>query len=340
MKLTFDQIRSVTQGASRLCRQDNGIALYRFNEAEDALYTGTTFDLRRFSGTGIQLEFQTDATALTLKVCTGGGSSRSYFSYDIFENNTLIGCLRNYSDDIFQLGDYTDAVCPLGRHCGQFSLSTGIKTLRIVLPWSVSTVIEELSLENASFVTPVKLPKTILMYGDSITQGYDALNPSRAYAMQLARSLNAEIFNKGVGGERFNPDLAAIKNDITPDYITVAYGTNDVTIANNAQDWNPVTFEKTCRGFYETLRKNYPEAKIIGISPIWREDAVKDAIRIPLEQAAEIIQTVCRDVNAVFVHGWELVPHDTKFFGDLRLHPSNEGFDHFYRNLANQLTSL
>ena len=340
MNLTFDQIKAVAQGAARFCRHDNGIALYRFNEAEDALYTGTFFDIRRFSGTGIQLEFQTDATALTLKVYTGEGSSRTYFSYDIFENTTFIGCLRNYSDDIFQLEDYTDDDHPLGRHCGHFSLSAGVKTLRIVLPWSVSTIIEELSLEDASFVTPVKLPKTMLMYGDSITQGYDALNPSRAYAVQLARHLNAEAFNKGVGGERFNMELAAIKNDLTPDYITVAYGTNDITIANNAQDWNPVNFEDTCRGFYETLRSNYPDVKIIGISPIWREDAVKDAIRIPLEQAAEIIRRVCQDIHAIFVHGWELVPHDPKFFGDLRLHPSNEGFDHFYRNLANRLENL
>lgn len=334
MKLTFDQIKSITQGAVRFWQCDSGIALSRFNDEEDALYSQSTLCIRRFASAGIQLEFRTDTTALTLKVCTSPGSSRSYFSYDIFKDETLIGCLRNYPDGLPK-DLYIETDFPLGSHCDKFSLGTGDKTVRIVLPWSVATVIEELYLEDASYLTPVRPKKTVLMYGDSITQGYDALNPSRAYAVRLARFMKAQAFNKAIGGERFNPALSAIKNDLSPDYITVAYGTND--IGYGTSDWDVSDFKKTCRGFLENLRKHYPDAKLRVLSPIWRKDAEDAAISAALAQVAQIIEAECDRVNAAFIPGWELVPQDEACFGDGILHPNNEGFDHYFENLTKYL---
>ena len=51
-----------------------------------------------------------------------------------------------------------------------------------------------------------------------------------------------------------------------PDYITVAYGTNDWSTKDSE------TFKVNCKEFYTNLSKNYPEAKIFAISPIWRKD--------------------------------------------------------------------
>ena len=44
---------------------------------------------------------------------------------------------------------------------------------------------------------------------------------------RLADALGAEEVNKAIGGECFFPELAATKEDFQPEYITVAYGTND-----------------------------------------------------------------------------------------------------------------
>ena len=67
----------------------------------------------------------------------------------------------------------------------------------------------------------------MLVYGDSITHGYDALAPSKAYSVSVPFTLSANAINKAIGGEIFFPTLARIKSNINPDYITVAYGTND-----------------------------------------------------------------------------------------------------------------
>ena len=96
-------------------------------------------------------------------------------------------------------------------------------------------------------------------------------------------------------------------------------------------------FENACRDFYHNLRSNYPDSKIIGIPPIWRKDAQEEMVRSVLEHVTGVIKAVCREVDAVFLQGWELVPHKEIFFGDACIHPNNEGFDCFFENLIKHL---
>ena len=79
-----------------------------------------------------------------------------------------------------------------------------------------------------------KKPKTLTLFGDSITQGYDVLYPSSHYLLKCAATLNAQIYNKAIGGDIFRPELAQIKDSYEPDYIVVAYGTNDWNSCDNA----------------------------------------------------------------------------------------------------------
>lgn len=335
MKLSFAQLRSVTQGAVYFDEKDGAFRPHRFTPEEEALYSQTVFSQRVFATAGIQLVFRTDATALTLQVTTVPGSSRQYFSHDILVNDTLVGTLDNChnrtGEELYYCQNYS-----LGRFSGEFDLGSGEKTVRIVLPWSVGSAIESLTLSGASFCQPAKPEKTVLIYGDSITQGYDALNPSRTYAHRLARLLNAQAFNKAVGGEKYWPALAALKNDLDPDYITVAYGTNDWYALADAG-----LFEQNCREFLQTLRRTYPDAKIFVLSPIWRADACNDSAVGPFCLISQIQQAVCSQLERVhFISGIDLVPHEETLFADLRLHPSNEGFDDYFENLKNVIEVL
>ena len=110
------------------------------------------------------------------------------------------------------------------------------------------------------------LTEKLLLFGDSITQGYDSADPARSYASRLTDALCAEGINKGIGGERFYPALATLRDDFLPDYITVAYGTNDWSSSA------PEVFQTDCRAFYENLRALYPDVKIFAMRPLWRPD--------------------------------------------------------------------
>lgn len=333
MKLNLEQIRSITQGAVDVLEEDGGFKFYRFNKEEEEFYKPLPNYPKVYAASGVQLEFETDASALFLKTFTSSASTRSYFSFDVYVNGEFIGELKNFPDGLDQQS-YTQIPFELGEYEKTFELGVGKKTVRIVFPFSVFCRVDELTLENATYVNPVKPKKILLAYGDSITHGYDAMHFSRSYIARLARALDAELYNKGIGGEIYRPGLAAIKNDLEPDYITVAYGTND---------WNHVTraeFEENSEGFLKNLCRNYPNAKIFVITPTFRVEHEEMREFGAFSEVAEVIKEKCEKLNINCIYGFDLIPHDTKYFGDSRIHPNEEGFDHYFRNLEKAIREI
>ncbi len=329
MGLRFDKIKEIVCGAARIEEENGTLKLYRFTKEQDELYrvTSEAYHLRSLSAAGIKLSFQTDSKNLFLKVAVGKGSSRSYFSIDIFVNGEPLGYLDNFSHlDLPQ--NYTKQEVSLGSFAQNFLLGEGTKTVCIHLPWSSSISIEELSVDDGAFVEGIKPQKKLLVFGDSITQGYDALRPSNRYAAKLAEQLEAEEFNKAIGGERFFPALATLKDPIEPDYITVAYGTND---------WSNLEGEvirENCKAFYANLRKTYPKALIFALTPIWRKDLDKPRPFGPFEGLEDAIREAVQDLeNVRVIPGLDLVPRDESYYADLRIHPNDQGFEHYFNNL-------
>jgi lysophospholipase L1-like esterase len=148
----------------------------------------------------------------------------------------------------------------------------------------------------------------------------------------LSETLGAEEVNKAIGGEIFFPDLAKLKDDFVPDYITVAYGTND---------WNRIdeeTFKNNCSEFYTTLSKNYPDSQIFAITPIWRKDLNDERMFGEFRKVEEDIKDIVKELNNVtLISGFSFVPEDEDFYADLRLHPNDTGFEHYFKNLYNKI---
>ena len=58
-------------------------------------------------------------------------------------------------------------------------------------------------------------------------------------------------------------------------------------------------------------------------------------------RVAELIEDAVSSIpSAVFVNAFEFVPFDEKYFADLRLHPNDEGFDHYAQNLCAKLKEM
>lgn len=336
MKLSFEKIKEIATGAVRIEEENNSVRLYRFTKEQEELYrtTDEAFYNKTFSTAGIKLLFKTNSKKLFLKVETENFGTRKYFSVDVFADGKPVGYIDNYSD-VELPHDYTTKELPVGDFCKDFLLNEGEKTICIYLPWSAKTMIKELSVDDNAYVAAVKPEKKLLAFGDSITHGYDALRPSNRYVSKLAEALGAEEFNKGIGGERFFPPLSELKEDFVPDYITVAYGTND---------WNSVdakTFQKNCREFYENLSKNYPESKIFAITPIWRKEMYEEREFGAFENVELFIKDAVSDLkNVKVIRGFDFVPKEEKYFADLILHPNDEGFVHYYKNLYSQIKSV
>lgn len=340
MKLTLNDLRNVSLGAAAVSQQNGKIRFHRFTETEELVYKrrdealGVNLSERGSAPAGIKLRFNTNSKTIKIIAEVESATSRSYFSFDVFENGRLVGYLDNFTEQSLQ-ENYTRQAFSLGRHEKTFALSCEKSEITVYFPWSVFIDDIEIELDDGAFVEPVKPQKKLLAYGDSITQGYDALRPSNRYASKLAEYLGAEEINKAIGGEVFVPELAKEKLDFTPDYITVAYGTNDWCTTDGRE------FYQNVKSFFGLLSEHYPSAKIFAISPIWRAGCNEYKPFGDFSSVERVIrETTASLKNVTVISGFDLVGHNTKLFADLCLHPRDEGFNEYFKNLSRKIEAL
>lgn len=333
MKLSFEEIQKITQGAAYLEDLGGQVRFHRFTAEQEALYLqyNDGFFEKCFATTGIVLRFRTDSSYLRIRTTVLKATSRAYFSADILRDGEILGYMDNFSDSDVS-GDYTIKGFPFGSFRKEFSLGSGLKTVEIHLPWSSDLRMDALEVEIGSVIEPVRRPKTLMTFGDSITQGYDALRPMNCYTVKLAEALCAEEINKSIGGERFIPELASCPDPEAPDYISVAYGTNDWGVGS----WNQ--FSKNCPEFFRRLRETYPKAKILALTPVWRKDMHEVRKCCDFLKIGEVIRESVRDLpDVTAIDCFDMIPKDERFFADFRLHPNDEGFKHYTKNLIQAL---
>lgn len=321
MKLTFEQIQEILQGAAYTETINGALHLYRFTKEQNELYRRTSAESykRSLSTSGIRLEFSTNSPTLSIEVEVVSGSSRNYFSHDIYVNGTIISSFGSQAT----IAGIFSHTCALG---------DGDKDVCIYFPWSAASAIRSMELADGSTCSPITKTYKMLMYGDSITQGYDAALTSHSYASRLTARLNADSINRGIGGERFFPDLAELSEETSPDIVTVAYGTNDWKYSTKE------AFEQNCSKFFRILSQRYPQSKIFAISPIWRANPERITDVGEFFYVRTYIQQIIKDLpNVVMIDGYDFVPHDPSYFADLRVHPNDEGFAHYATHLYEEI---
>lgn len=338
MELTFEQIANVTCGAVRAGKKEDCVHLYRFSSEQEKIYelTNNDFYKKTFSTAGIKLVFQTNSESLFLKINTIESTSRSLYSVDVLVNGKYLDCMKNYDAPVaYECNYLPDLPCPNGINEKSFRLGKGDKIVEIVFPWSVIVEILSVCIDDNSYVLPVIKDKILLCYGDSITHGYDAIHPTNRYAYKLANLLGADEINKAIGGDIFFPPIVGNKEDFDPDYIIVAYGTND---------WEKCTlkdFTHACRDFYDALSHNYPDAKIFALTPIWRGDM--DEIK-PMGAFDVLKNTIIDQTddlgNVHVIDCTNAVPSESKYFASDLLHPNDDGFYEFAQFVYKKINEI
>ena len=324
MLLNDQQIRSMTKGAARIEEENGYYRFMRFTKAEEEAYAAhpraDEFLSKTFKPAGVRFALKTDSSFIAFDIscgtpCVAPGN------FDVYENGAMIKHLS-----------VPYAFIQKSHVC--INLSKGEKLVEIYFPYNARAEIANVELSDGASFEPVSRRYKMLAYGDSITHGSTSTFPSFSYANMVANALNADIVNKGIGGEQFYPLLLCEAAEETPDFITVAYGTND---------WNRRTkeeFEQNCSTFFKKLTELYPNTPIFAITPTWRADFEKET---PYGAPTTVIDGVIRELtksyeNVTVIDGWNLVPHKkTEFFADGRLHPNDFGFSVYALNLYKKL---
>lgn len=326
MKLGYETIKKLLHGVVYTEEKDGKIFIHRFTHEQEEAYREYSPALHKkcFSTAGVRMEFDTDSTKLDMSFDVQYTSGTHTFVFDVCVDGNIILRPSICEEDDSKTVDLSFSA----------NLGEGKKRVAVYFPWMAKAVIKSMYVDDGSYIQTVTRPHTMISFGDSITHGYTAYNPSRSYASLLADALRADALNKGIGAEVFFPALAKLKDSIEPDYITVAYGTNDWSLYKSKED-----FEKNCREFYKALSANYPNSKIFAITPIWRGNWDDKAVGcVSFSYIGEYIGRVAAELpNVTVINGFDLVPHEECFFMEDVLHPNTEGFRHYANNLYSEI---
>jgi len=323
MKLTLEQITSIARGVAQVEEIDGKICFCRYTKQQNEYYCekGTDWRKKSYATAGVVLEFDTDSEHLEMEVKVSTGSSRRFFVHSIFANGQRLGELSGRLEE----GE-SEMLCQ-----GQYFLGEGNKRVKIVFPWSVVSRVCALTLDDGAVITPVKKTKQVLLYGDSITQGYDSSRPENSYASQLVQMLDVDGINKGMGAEVFSPALAELKDEFEPHLIFVAYGTNDWSKKAREE------FEVDSREFFQALRGNYPDTPIIALAPVGRVN--RDVVKPfgAFEYISKYFQELAEEIDQMIVIDCiDFIPCNQDYYSD-HVHPNDMGFEAYARKLHAEL---
>jgi len=305
-------------------REEEGLLPLRFSTRQLAVYgRREEYTVRALSPAGVALAFRTDSPRVEIAFSSPAGS-RSWLYLDMYADGMLSG--RRGWDTFTGKAEETvrfDIPAYVEKPC----------TVEVYLPHNRLIYIRRVEVADGSTLEPVPQPSSLLLCtGDSITQGMDARFPSSTYPVQLCRLLGASLLNQGVGGyvfaaESLDPDIG-----VSPETVTVAYGTNDWNLYGDAE-----TFRAACRAYLRRLREIFPSSRILVFTPIWRADLGEDKPMGSFRRLCDIIRAETTEIGGTPVEGLHLAPHLPAYYGDGTVHPDDAGFLHYALNAAKHL---
>ena len=322
MKLNDSQIKSITKGAVAIFQNEGYLCFYRFTKEVLDAYSanGEASRIRSRASSGIRFDFYTDAEKISVSYCLFPGSSQSKGAFDFFVDGKLFAHKGENAVDGVKRGI-------------DVSLPEGKKRLTVYFPTLSETKITSVELVGETFVEPISEKKTCVFFGDSITQGYTTEFPSLCYAARVARELDFDFYNFGVGADKFNTDVLKNTAPEKPEIVFTAYGTNDWCARSGIH-----SFKFYIEEYFKALLEKFPSSRIIAISPIWREDGCKlTKVGTFEEMVTAYFETVQKFPRIEIVNGLHLLPCTSELYADKILHPSDLGFEFYAKNLLKKI---
>lgn len=180
---------------------------------------------------------------------------------------------------------------------------------------------------------PFALPKPLVFYGTSITQGGCASRSGMSYQAILGRMLNLDFVNLGFSGNgRGEPAASAAVAEIDAAMFVLDFSQNNRTLESLKEVYD---------GFIETIRTKHSETPILAITPIY---AAREAwVRSNLEAMREHIRQVVSRRIAAGDRRLSLI-EGTDLLGPSRVdglvdgtHPNDLGFQWMAEGIAARL---
>lgn len=322
--LELQEMKRIVYGGLVWEKEPGSFTFTRMTEKQHGYFTreeDARFKARMQCTAGICLDFYTDSDRLDFAYEICGMADRDMVQLDICQNGVRTGGI------IQKPGKNTSGAI---RH--QIDRD-GHRWNRITvwLPYMSSIVVKDINLApGASLRTleegdpggefPGRRRKKLLCFGDSITQGYDALHPSQSYAVRIARFFDWELWNAGLSGYIFDAGLLDAGLPFRPDIITVAFGTNDWNWAETKEE-----AVRNAGAYFDKIRELYPGCPVFYLSPLWRGDAGVPVRAGAFRPFCRALQKAAQERGIEIIDGYLAAPHSEDALADRILHPNDEG---------------
>ena len=249
---------------------------------------------------GVRIRFRTDSPSLRIKA-KSAGLGQAHHMTSVMKNGL----------DIYVDGRYKGSAWPNSKRAINRSLSpigpaSELRDITIHLPLYGSVKIEQIILAPGSTVAPptaFALPKPIVYYGSSITQGGCASNAGLSYQAILGRRLNTDFVNLGFSGNGVGePEVARAVAEIDASAFVLDYWANP----------SPAVYERTLPPFVGILRAKHPTVPILITSPFY--NPFRERIQaLKRETARRFVdeRRAAGDGNVHYVEGLEMISEDT-----------------------------
>jgi len=299
---------------------ENTPDLFRLPKRLQEIVRGPVWDLAQ-STSGALVRFKSDCSLLAIRYANlrmSGMKNMHVFGQsgvDLYTDNTYIGtAIHGERTDVEHV--YFKEASPEDReHVLYLPLYNGLRVEAIGVNSSAT-------IKKAS---PFAVPKPVVFYGTSITQGGCASRAGMSYQAILCRNLNLGHINLGFSGNgKGEKEVADAVAEIEASCFVLDF------MANN-KDWE--TLEEVYEPFVRIIREKHPETPIILVTRIYaaREssllgghdfiEAKRDVIRRTYKQLI-----AAGDKNLSLVEGYSLLgPNDVDGLVD-GSHPNDLGF--------------
>ena len=230
------------------------------------------------SPSGGRIRFRTDSTSVGI-VAENPGFSNMHHMPSVGENGFDIYVGRDYLSSAWPDKDGKIVkIWGVGRE-------RKLRDITIYLPLYKAVTIQSLSLDADARLepaTPYAIPKPVVYYGSSITQGGCASNPGGSCQAILERKLNADFVNLGFSGNGLGePALADAIRELDASCIVLDFWGNP----------SPEQYTNALPVFVDHLREKRPAVPILVTSPFY----------FPAEEASAAMEKM-QNVKRQFAH--------------------------------------
>ena len=202
--------------------------------------------------------------------------------------------------------------------------SKKMRNIEISMPLYKSVTIESVGIDDGAAIKdpkPYKLPKPIVYYGTSITQGGCASTPGTTYQSFVSRWLDLDFVNLGFSGNGWGePELAAAVSEIDACCYVIDFWGNVPADQYGAR----------LPGFVGPIRENHPQTPVVVVSPFfYAQDANNGANHAQQRKDAEAFVKEHQkqgDKNVYYLDGWKLISREETYGEVDGCHPNSLGF--------------